>query len=402
MGRWLAATGTAVLLAAAAALAGAGTALAKPAAPVLAFTPSPYDFGQVTTGERAAQRFRLTNSGGKATGKLTVRLSGAAAFTIVRDRCSGTRLRPGRSCGVRVRFAPTSVGSLTATLAAADKKGRVSATVALSGTGTGLGAEPRQIYWVSQDEIWAANLDGTDPRAIVTGQAGLEGIAANSNHLYWIIGFNGTIWEANLDGSSPHTIVTGLGTQAVAGVAVTSSQIYWANVGDASDGAGTIWAANLDGSNPHAIVTGQFAPTGVAADASLIYWASARSGTAGSGTISAANPDGTSPRTIVTGQFAPTGVAVDASHLYWTSTEDSLPANGLISVANLDGTSPRTIVTGQNQSKLSGVASDGTHLYWTSTDDGQIWRANLDGSDPQAIVTGQTSPTWMAVTPPVT
>jgi hypothetical protein len=87
-------------LAAAAALAGAGPAAAKPKPPVLAFTPSAYDYGEVTTGETASQRFTLTNSGGKATGKLKVTLEGAAGFTITRDRCSGTKLRPGKSCVV--------------------------------------------------------------------------------------------------------------------------------------------------------------------------------------------------------------------------------------------------------------------------------------------------------------
>jgi hypothetical protein len=61
-------------LAAAAALAGAGPAAAKPKPPVLAFTPSAYDYGEVTTGETASQRFTLTNAGGKATGKLKVTL----------------------------------------------------------------------------------------------------------------------------------------------------------------------------------------------------------------------------------------------------------------------------------------------------------------------------------------
>ena len=101
--RRLAAATTVALVAATAALAGATSAVAKPAAPVLAFTPSPFDYGRVTPGQSAAQRFTLTNTGGKATGKLEVTLSGAAAFTIGGDRCSGTgcgRAGPvGSGCG---------------------------------------------------------------------------------------------------------------------------------------------------------------------------------------------------------------------------------------------------------------------------------------------------------------
>ena len=343
-------------LAGAAVLPGAGTAAAAARAtgPALVFSPSPYDFGPVSPGQSASKTFTLSNSGQKATGKLRVRLSGPAAFSITRNTCRAVRLRPGRACTITVRFAPSQADRITATLTAASKGGpRHAATAADTLTGgQALGAAPGpgQIYWVSSDEIWAANLDGTSPHAIVTGQIGAEGIAVNSSHLYWADAPDGTIWEANLNGGSPHTILTSQRGQT--GLAVTASQIYWANNGGGVDRAGAIWAANLDGSSPHAIVTGQTLPSGVAADASHVYWADEGNETAGNGTISEANPDGTSPHAIVTGQTTPSGVAVDPSHLYWAS-------NG----------------------------------------DGTVNQANLDGSSPHAIVTGQDSPSWMAVTP---
>jgi sugar lactone lactonase YvrE len=382
-------------LAGAAVLPGAGTAAAatRPTGPALAFSPAPYDFGQVGPGQSASQTFILTNSGRKATGKLRVRLSGPAAFSITRDTCRAARLRPGRACRIIVRFAPSEAGRITATLTASSKGGPKHAATAsdvLTG-GQALGAAPGQIYWVSTDEIWTASLDGASPHAIVTGQNGPEGIAVTSSGLYWADAVDGTIWEANLDGSSPHTILTTQRGQV--GLAVTSSHIYWANDGGGADRAGTIWAANLDGSSPHAIVTGQTLPAGVAADASHVYWADEGNETAGNGTISEASPDGTSPRTIVTGVTTPVGVAVDASHLYWASSGD-----GTVSQASLDGSSPHAIVTGQNEP--SGVASDAIHLYWASKDDGTVNQASPDGSSPHAIVTEQTSPTWMAVTPP--
>ena len=60
----------------------------------------------------------------------------------------------------------------------------------------------------------------------------------NSSHLYWADTADGTIWEAGLDGSSPHTILTTQRGQV--GLAVTSSNIYWANDGGGADRAGTI------------------------------------------------------------------------------------------------------------------------------------------------------------------
>ena len=81
-----------------------GAAAAAQGAPVLAFTPAPFDYGQVTTGQTASQRFTLANTGTKASGKVTVKLTGSAVFTITGDTCKS--LPPGKTCTVTVRFAP--------------------------------------------------------------------------------------------------------------------------------------------------------------------------------------------------------------------------------------------------------------------------------------------------------
>src|SRR5215472_8923376 len=102
--------------------AGMVVAAAGPAAaggpPVLAFTPSPYDYGQVTVGQTAAKTFTLANSGGEASRALRVTLTGSGKFSITADTCTGTSLGPGKSCRVTVRFAATAPGTVTATLTA--------------------------------------------------------------------------------------------------------------------------------------------------------------------------------------------------------------------------------------------------------------------------------------------
>ena len=155
----VAVAGTLALAGAAVVLPCAGTAAAAARAtgPALVFSPSPYDFGQVSPGQSAVKTFTLTNSGRKATGKLRVRLSGAAAFSITVGTCRAARLRPGKTCTITVRFAPSGAGRVTATLTAASKGGPQHAATAsdvLTG-GQAIGATPGQIYWVSTDEIWA-------------------------------------------------------------------------------------------------------------------------------------------------------------------------------------------------------------------------------------------------------
>ena len=73
----------------------------------LAFIPSPFDFGQVGTGQTSSpQTVTLANTGGQATGALTDTLTGAAAFTVTGDTCSGTSLVAGGTCTVAVRLRP--------------------------------------------------------------------------------------------------------------------------------------------------------------------------------------------------------------------------------------------------------------------------------------------------------
>jgi hypothetical protein len=150
---------------------------------------------------------------------LKVMVAGAAGFSITGDRCSGRSLGPGKSCTVSVRFAPTSLGTVTATLTAAGKKPAATATVALTGTGVGLGAVPAHLYWTNGADgtINVANLDGSSPRVLVGGQNPPAGVAVTSTHVYWVNPNGGTVNQANLDGSGAHALFTG---QSSLGVAV--------------------------------------------------------------------------------------------------------------------------------------------------------------------------------------
>lgn len=134
--RRVAAAAAVVVLAAGTVAAAGGPAAAAnaPVGPVLAFTPAAHYYWQVSS-PTDSQTFTLANSGGKASGKLAVTVGGAAQFTVTADTCTGTSLKPGRSCTVTVQFAPADSELVTATLTAASKK-----TVLTSGalTGTGL------------------------------------------------------------------------------------------------------------------------------------------------------------------------------------------------------------------------------------------------------------------------
>src|SRR5215469_16060597 len=73
-------------------------------------SPSSYDYGTISTGATKSVTFTLTNAGGKATGPLSITLSGPSAFTITQNRCAGRSLGPNKSCTDTVQYAPKSSG----------------------------------------------------------------------------------------------------------------------------------------------------------------------------------------------------------------------------------------------------------------------------------------------------
>ena len=116
--RRVAAAGAAAMLTAAV-LVAPEIAAAASAAPALSFSPAPFNYGQVTVRQPASQTFSLANSGRPATGRLTVTLTGSAAFTITGNTCKS--LAPGKTCRVTVRFTPVTSATVTATLTVAGK-----------------------------------------------------------------------------------------------------------------------------------------------------------------------------------------------------------------------------------------------------------------------------------------
>jgi len=248
--RRMAAAGAGGVLAAAMVVAAAGPAAAG-GSPVLAFTPSPFDYGQVAVGQAATETFTLTNSGGKASGRVTFTLPGSAEFTITATTCPGLGLGPGMTCMVTVRFAPTSLGTVTATLTATGQ--HAAATDSLTGTSV------VHLYWTDSGAgtVNVISLPSTTVQTLVSGQNVPAGLAVDSSHLYWTNSNAGTIMRANLDGTGVTTLVTG--QMGPFGVAVDSSHLYWTNQGN-----GTVDQANLDGTGVTTLVTGQNGPAGVA------------------------------------------------------------------------------------------------------------------------------------------
>jgi Abnormal spindle-like microcephaly-assoc'd, ASPM-SPD-2-Hydin len=101
-----------------------GTGVAAENYPLLNMTPPTLNFGTIMVGTTAGpQTFTVTNSGGAATDVLAVTkldssVGGASQFTY--SSACAAALAPGATCFLAVTFAPTTVGSASATFTVGD------------------------------------------------------------------------------------------------------------------------------------------------------------------------------------------------------------------------------------------------------------------------------------------
>lgn len=253
------------------------------------------------------------------------------------------------------------------------------------------------VYWANgqQSSIGRAKINGTGANStFIGGLTNVHGVAVDSKFIYWTqgIGASSTIGRANLDGSgaNPNFIPNSaaLGFAAVgsqAGIAVTSSAIYWVNTAAAPNQIGR---AGIDGSGPAvtSINPGADPVCGIAADQTSIYWLQ----TGLSQRIGRANADGSGAQpNFIPGAAATCGIAVDPNFLYWGATGQAVgraPVGG--------GAASNTFIPNAATAPNStcGVAVNSQYVFWGSVGASDlVGRANLGGDAPNpALVSGPT------------
>jgi len=240
------------------------------------------------------------------------------------------------------------------------------------------------VYWsgnprAGEGFIGRAPLTGGSPSFLLSNLFGAQGIAVDSNFLYWANGPN-FIGRANLNGTNPNGNFIGfIGTPTALAVDSTHGFIYWVD-----QHAGTIGRASVSGGSINDSLIDTLGPaTGVAVDPThgFVYWS--LNPRAGAGLIGRANLDGSSPNfTLLSNLFGAQGITVDSNFLYWANGPDE------IGRANLDGSSPNPSFiigarvgtpTGAPAGTPTGLAVDGTSVYWADHVDETIGRAPVSG-----------------------
>ena len=246
------------------------------------------------------------------------------------------------------------------------------------------------IYWIEDQSIRRANLDGSNIETIAT----IEDKISNSTFdvdegkIYWTVSEfehdRHKIRRANLDGSNIETIVISKDELSAIALDMDGGKVYWgadSKLSGASrtisgTGSPSVRRANLDGSNIETIATieGRLHSIALDMEGGKIYWADTDHYE-----LRRANLDGSNIETLVTGATSSDlALDVDGGKIYWTNW-------GNIGCTDLDGSNTETLVTGLSALDIA-LDIAGSKIYWTDRDN--IWRANLDGSNTETLTTG--------------
>jgi hypothetical protein len=246
----------------------------------------------------------------------------------------------------------------------------LAAAIALGASATPSVVFGQKIYWVGEDAIQRANLNGTDIETILSATAP-DPIALDlvHDHVYWwdVDGYR--LQRASLNGTAARTILEG---QVVDSIAIDplGGKLYWVEwIVSGSIITSRIWCADLDGSKM-ALLIESCCISGLDLDPAggWMYWSDWRD-------VWRARLDGSEPEIVLNAPQAIVHLAVDSvgGFIYWT---DPIAVRR----AELAGGSPMTLFSGVGTPHDIDVDAASGRIYWSMNGNG-ILSAGLDGSD---------------------
>ena len=258
--------------------------------------------------------------------------------------------------------------------------------VCLAALAVGSRADAGYIYWTtwySGTEIWRADLDGSNPQALITDGTHTNGIEVDAagGKLYWGRYTQG-IRCANLDGSN---VIPLYSHPSPWNLAVDSGHVYFN--GGGSDTTKGVWRVDTDGTD--ALRLDSYSDESIDVDPVLgdvYYQVAYQLDSAFVRRVRTVPGDGSGQPNEITGNepFLP-GITVDPVHrkLYLCQRD----GGGILRRCNLDGTDMETLATFEHE--LYNVELDlANNALYYCTFDGIIGKTDLDGQNNQILLSG--------------
>lgn len=258
--------------------------------------------------------------------------------------------------------------------------------LALLFLGTAAPAEA-QLFWVDENRILSAPLDGAEREVLVGDAEAPRGLAfdAEGGFLYWGESVYERIMRTAIDGSSQEILVDDAGAPRGMELDLTAEKVYWADLRN----EGAVMRANLDGSGVETLVSGDGATDGILdvaldLEASKMYWPI-------TGGIMRANLDGSEVETVVeiTSYVQPPTIAVapEAGYVYWVESNSDVVMRAS---TRASAPEPEEVIEIDDMAGVTiDPATDGLYMLtapYTAGGGGSIYRSALDGSDLEEVV----------------
>jgi hypothetical protein len=225
-----------------------------------------------------------------------------------------------------------------------------------------------KIYWTvygsasaATGEIWS--YDGVSAGSLVMSQYEPEGIAFDSNSLYWADTVTNQIAKSPRAGGTSTPFAPSQSTPI--SIAIDSGSAYWTD-----SGSGAVQKCSTANCSASAIATGQAVPWGLAVDANYVFWTNL----ADTGSVWRSDHNGASAAQLGGTQAHPLRIVSDGSHVYWTNqgtTAASFTDGSVMQCPVASCNSPTPIAKAANTP--SGIASDSKAVYYCTYGDKTLW-----------------------------
>jgi hypothetical protein len=216
--------------------------------------------------------------------------------------------------------------------------------------------------------------------ALVRGQLGAWGLAADETNLYWTNQGTSTpstpalgVMAIPIAGGAPVSLY---GDGAATSIATRSGRVFFvAYAGAPGDfGGESLRAMGADGRDPQVLVSGNnLQITAITVDCVAVYYQVAEGGLLGSSVWSVPLGGGSPSRLATTGSPG-FQIAVDAADVYFVTTTHAAPGDTTSLIQSIPLTGGPVTTLASTASAPGGLAVDATNVYWADPAAGTVMK----------------------------